>query len=87
MLFDAADEQSTFFLKTTLDADYHATNVRLNDQKLYERFKRLTRVQEVDDYGKPSSIGSPAGPKWWLHLEKLFNISRCTRPGVTAESH
>src|SRR6266446_1699955 len=42
-----------FFLKTTLDADYHATNVRLDDRHFYS-VSRSTRVQEIDDYGRPS---------------------------------
>jgi len=42
-----------FFLKTALDADYQATNVRLDSRRFYS-ISKSTRVQEIEDYGQPS---------------------------------
>jgi len=63
-----------FFLKTMLDADYHATNVRLDDRHFYS-VSRSTRVQEVDDYGQPSQHRMPEG-QGSGYLWKLFSVGR-----------
>ncbi len=63
-----------FFLKTTLDADYHATNVRLDDRHFYS-VSRSTRVQEIDDYGRPSQHRMPEG-QGGGYIWKLFSIGR-----------
>jgi hypothetical protein len=63
-----------FFLKTTLDADYHATNVRLDDRRFYS-VSRSTRVQEVDEYGQPSQHRMPEG-QGSGHIWRLFSINR-----------
>jgi hypothetical protein len=47
-----------FFVKTALDADYEASNVRPDDHRVYA-ISRTTRVQEVEDHGQPgANIGS-----------------------------
>ena len=63
-----------FFLKTTLDADYHATKVRLDDRNFYS-VSRSTRVQEIDDYGRPSQHRMPEG-QGGGYIWKLFSIGR-----------
>jgi hypothetical protein len=63
-----------FFLKTTLDADYHATNVRLDDQHFYS-VSRSTRLQEIDDYGRPSQHRTPEG-QGGGYIWKLFSVER-----------
>jgi hypothetical protein len=63
-----------FLLKTALDADYHLTNVRLDDRRFYS-VSRTTRVQEIEDYGRPTQRllreGEGGGYIW-----KLFTIVR-----------
>jgi hypothetical protein len=63
-----------FFLKTMLDADYHAANVRLDDRHFYS-VSRSTRVQEIDDYGRPSQHRMPEG-QGGGYIWKLFSIGR-----------
>jgi hypothetical protein len=63
-----------FFLKTTLDADYQATNVRLDDRHFYS-VSRSTRVQEIDDYGRPSQHRMPEG-QGGGYIWKLFSVVR-----------
>jgi len=63
-----------FFLKTTLDADYQATNVRLDDRHFYS-VSRSTRVQEIEDYGRPSQRRVPEG-QGGGYIWKLFSIAR-----------
>jgi hypothetical protein len=48
------------FLKTTLDADYQTTNVRLDDRRFYS-VTRTTRVQEIEDFGQPGEHRRPEG--------------------------
>jgi hypothetical protein len=63
-----------FFQKDALDADYQATNVRLDSCRFYS-VSQTTRVQEIDDYGQPGerriSEGEGGGYIW-----KLFSIAR-----------
>jgi hypothetical protein len=40
------------FLKTVLDADYQATNVRLDDRCFFSS-STTTRVPEIEEYGQP----------------------------------
>ncbi len=63
-----------FFLKTAVEADYHATNVRLDDRRFYS-VSRTTRVQEVEDYGQPSERRLPEG-EGGGYIWKLFSIAR-----------
>jgi hypothetical protein len=63
-----------FFLKIMLDADYQSTNVRLDDRHFYS-VSRSTRVQEVDDYGRPSQHRVPEG-QGGGYIWKLFSIAR-----------
>ena len=63
-----------FFLKTTLDADYQATNVRLDDRHFYS-VSRSTRVQEIEDYGRLSQRRLPEG-QGGGYIWKLFSIVR-----------
>jgi hypothetical protein len=63
-----------FFLKTALDADYAAANVRLNDRRFYS-VSRSTRVQEVEDYGQPSQHRMPEG-EGAGYIWRLFSIAR-----------
>ena len=63
-----------FFLKTTLDADYQATNVRLDDRHFYS-VSRSTRVQEIEDHGRLSQRRLPEG-QGGGYIWKLFSIVR-----------
>lgn len=63
-----------FFLKTTLDADYHATNVRLDDRRFYS-ITRSTRVQEIEDYNQPDERRFPEG-KGSGYIWKLLSVVR-----------
>lgn len=58
-----------FFLKTALDADYQATNVRLDDRRFYS-ISRTTRVQEIEERRRIPE-GEGGGYIW-----KLFSIIR-----------
>ncbi len=49
-----------FFLERALDADYQATYVRLDDNRMYS-ISRTTRLQEIEDYGEPDEHETPEG--------------------------
>jgi hypothetical protein len=74
-----------FFLKTTLDAEYRATNVRLDDRRFYS-VTRATRVQEIENYGQPGEHWFPEG-EGGGYIWKLFSIGRLEerREGVYIE--
>jgi hypothetical protein len=63
-----------FFLRTALDADYLATNVRLDNHRFYT-IAKTTRVQEIEDYGQPGQHRIPEG-EGGGYIWKLFNIVR-----------
>ena len=63
-----------FFLKTMLDADYQSTNVRLDERRFYS-VSRSTRVQEIQDYGRPSQHRMPEG-QGGGYIWKVFSIGR-----------
>jgi hypothetical protein len=67
------------FLKTTLEADYQSTNVRLDERRFYS-ISRSTRVQQIEDYGQPGEHrfreGEGGGYIW-----KLFCIVRIQERG------
>jgi hypothetical protein len=62
------------FLKIMLDADYHSTNVRLADRRFYS-VSKSTRVQEIQDYGRPSQHRMPEG-QGGGYIWRLFSIGR-----------
>jgi hypothetical protein len=62
------------FVKTALDADYLATNVRLDDRHFYT-VSRTTRVQEIEGYGQPGGHRIPEG-EGGGYIWKLFSIVR-----------
>jgi hypothetical protein len=66
-----------FFLKTMLDADYQSTNVRMDERRFYS-VSRTTRVQEIDDYGRPSQHRMPEG-QGGGYIWKLFSIGRLSQ--------
>jgi hypothetical protein len=68
-----------FFLKTTLDADYQATNVRLDDRRFYS-VSRTTRLQEIEDYAQRSEHKIPEG-EGSGYIWKLFSIVRLEERG------
>lgn len=63
-----------FFLKTALDADYQATNVRVDDHRFYS-VSRTTRVQEIEDCGQSNEHRIPEG-EGGGYIWKLFSIAR-----------
>jgi hypothetical protein len=63
-----------FFLRTALDADYQATNVRLDDRRFYA-ISRTTRLQEVDKYGQPGEYRKPDG-EGSGYIWRLYSIAR-----------
>jgi hypothetical protein len=63
-----------FFLKTALDTDYQATNMRLDDRRFYS-IARTTRVQEVEDYGQPGECRKPEG-EGVGYVWELYSIAR-----------
>jgi len=63
-----------FFLKTALDADYRAENVRLGDRRFYS-VSRTTRVQEVVEYGRTGQHRMPEGHGGG-YIWKLHSFSR-----------
>jgi len=62
------------FLKMAVDADYQATNVRLDDRRFYS-VSRTTRLQEIEDYGQPRERRLPEG-EGGGYIWKLFGIAR-----------
>jgi hypothetical protein len=62
------------FLKTALDANCQVTNVRLDERRSYS-VSRTTRVQEVEEYGKPNEHRKPEGEGSGL-IWKLYSIVR-----------
>ena len=65
---------NALFLQTTLDADYQATHVRLNDRRFYS-ISRSTRVQEIEDYNQPAEHRFPEG-EGSGYIWKLFSVVR-----------
>jgi hypothetical protein len=63
-----------FFLKTALDADYLATNVRLDPHRFYS-VSKTTRVQEIEGYGQAGEHKIPEG-EGGGYVWKLFSIIR-----------
>jgi hypothetical protein len=63
-----------FFLKTALDADYRAANVRVDAYRFYS-IARSTRVQEIESYGQPGEHKLPEG-EGGGYIWKLFSIVR-----------
>ena len=72
--FSMALMNKAFFLKTALDADYQAENVRFDDRRLYI-VSRTTRVQEVEEYGRTGEHRIPEGHGGG-YIWKLHSISR-----------
>jgi hypothetical protein len=77
---DANDEFSmrimnkALFLKIALDADYRATYVRLDENRIYS-LSRTTRLQEIDGYGEAGEHAMPEG-EGGGYIWKLFSIAR-----------
>lgn len=63
-----------FFLKTAIDADYQATNVRLDDRRFYS-ISRTTRVQEIEEFGERGEHRMPEG-EGGGYIWRLFSIAR-----------
>jgi hypothetical protein len=63
-----------FFLKNALDTDYRSTNVRLDDRRVYS-VSKTTRVQEIDDYGRPGEHRIPEG-EGGGYIWKLYSVAR-----------
>lgn len=68
-----------FFLKTTLDADYQATNVRLDGRRFYS-ISHSTRVQEIEDYNQPGERRFPEG-EGSGYIWKLLSVIRMEERG------
>jgi hypothetical protein len=62
------------FLKIALDADYRATYVRVEENRVYS-ISRTTRLQEIDDYGEAGEHAMPEG-EGGGYIWKLFSIAR-----------
>src|SRR5258708_7964557 len=62
------------FLKTAVDADYQATNVRLDDRRFYS-ISRTTRVQEIEELGQRGEHRMPEG-QGGGYIWQLFSIAR-----------
>jgi hypothetical protein len=73
-LFSMRIMNKSFFLKTALDADYRATNVRLDQNRFYST-ARTTRVQEVNECGESGEHSLPEG-QGGGYVWKLFSIAR-----------
>ena len=77
---DANDEFSmrimnkALFLKIALDADYRATYVRVDENKIYS-ISRTTRLQEIEDYGEAREHAIPEG-EGLGYIWKLVSIAR-----------
>lgn len=65
---------TSFFLKSALDADYRATTVRLDKDRVYS-ITETTRVQEIEEYGRPNQHQTPEG-KGRGYIWKLYSIAR-----------
>jgi hypothetical protein len=63
-----------FFMKTALDAEYQATNVRLEDRRFLS-VSKTTRVQEVEQCGEPGEHRIPEG-EGGGYIWKLYSIAR-----------
>ena len=63
-----------FVLKTTLDADYRTTNVRLDDRRFYS-ISRTTRVQEIENYSTSGEHRLPEG-EGGGYIWRIFGIGR-----------
>jgi len=68
-----------FFLKTTLDADYRATTVHLDDRRVYS-VSRTTRVQEIEDCNQPGEHRFPEG-EGSGYIWKLLSVVRMEERG------
>jgi hypothetical protein len=62
------------FQKYALDADYQASNMRLDSCRFYS-VSETTRVQEIDGYGQPGERRIPEGAGGG-YIWRLFSISR-----------
>jgi hypothetical protein len=77
---DANDEFSmrimnkALFLKIALDADYRATYVSVDENKIYS-ISRTTRLQEIEDYGEAREHAIPEG-EGLGYIWKLVSIAR-----------
>ena len=67
-------ENKAFVLKTTLDADYQTTNVRLDDRRFYS-ISRTTRVQEIEEYSTSGEHRLPEG-EGGGYVWRIFGIGR-----------
>jgi hypothetical protein len=63
-----------FFRSSALEADYQATNVRVDDHRFYA-VSRTTRMQEVEEYGRPAEYRKPEG-EGAGYLWKLYGVAR-----------
>jgi hypothetical protein len=63
-----------FFLRTALDADYQATNVRLDENRFYS-VSRTTRLQEIEQYGQAGEHRMPEG-EGGGYIWKLSSVAR-----------
>jgi hypothetical protein len=78
---DGADDRfsmlllnKAFFMKTALDADYEATNVRVDGHRFYT-VSNTTRLQEVESYGQAEQHKLPQG-EGTGYIWKLFSVTR-----------
>jgi hypothetical protein len=62
------------FMKSAVDADYRASNIRLDRSRLYS-VSTTTRVQENEDYGPSGERRMPEG-EGGGYVWKVFNITR-----------
>jgi hypothetical protein len=62
------------FLKSALDADFQATNVRLDERRFYS-ISRTTRVQEIEECGRPEEYRKPEG-EGSGYIWELYSIAR-----------
>ena len=51
--FSMVMRNPSFFTKTALDVDFESTYIRLDETRWYS-FTRVTRLQEIADYGQPA---------------------------------
>jgi hypothetical protein len=64
----------SFFAKSALDSDYHSTFAQIDDQRWYS-VSETTRVQEVAEYGGPSSYMLPQDHGTGI-IWRLLSIAR-----------